>query len=180
MNSAPKQHGSVLVEFILILPLVFLICLAAIDLSRAIRTFKIASTMSREVANMVFRECVTSDQAERSDCLNGVHGRIQGLATVLAPGSEVLVTLFISQPGRGILTETRTVGTRPFRYADTAALDAPTGTNGLLRIGESAIDPSITERQAIVVGEAYVPFNPLVPIFYRYFRDPMVHEVTIF
>lgn len=185
-----RLSGSVLVEFILIMPLAIVICLAAIDLSRAMRTFKIAATMSREIANIVYRECVTSDVAERNDCLNNAHQAVQNTATAIAAGSQVLVTLFIEQPDGAIGPVTRSSDVAiPFKFPDTADLDVETG--GALRIGGGAIDHSIRERQAVVVGEAYVPFTPIVPLFSLFlnggnemvsqnFPAGMVHEVTIF
>lgn len=186
-----RVSGSVLVEFILIMPLAILICLAAIDLSRAMRTFKIAATMSREIANIVYRECVTSDVAERNDCLDNAFQSVQDTATDIANGSQVLVTLFIEQPDGSIGPLTRAPGgiAVPFQFNSTADLDTTTG--GGLRIGSGNIDSSIRDRQAVVVGEAYVPFQPIVPFFSmllnggnkmasRYFPAGMVHEVTIF
>lgn len=193
-----RLSGSVLVEFILIMPLAIVICLAAIDLSRAMRTFKIAATMSREIANIVYRECVTSDVAERNDCLNNAHQAVQNTATAIAAGSQVLVTLFIEQPDGAIGPVTRSSDVAiPFKFPDTASLSNlhTPGTEdedeALFIPGKLDLNESIRERQAVVVGEAYVPFQPIVPFFSmllnsgnkmasRYFPAGMVHEVTIF
>ena len=192
-----RKHidGVALVEFILIMPLAIIICLGAIDLSRAIRTFKTASTLSREMANAAYRECVTSDRAEREACLLHAQNRIQNFANQLVdPNPAVAVTMFIwvPNPGENPLNGTGSVTTIAVNTNGTMAQAANgaaipdnsgvkyTAPGQLPGVMGAALGQSIQDHQAIVVGEARLAFNPIVPVFFRYFLGNDVHEITIY
>lgn len=101
-----RQRGQSVVELALVLPLLVLLMLALVDLSRAIQAYNIISNMSREGANLVARSAIDQEQIMDSLARTAQPLKMseQGMMYVTevrgTAGSNSMVTpVFISQRG---------------------------------------------------------------------------------
>ena len=95
-----SQHGSVLFELTLVLPLIVFIAIASIDIAQALRASKAAAVLSRELANIAFRECsVDVDECQMTFSADGIFIDLKRAAEMVKEGAKISATFWSSPTG---------------------------------------------------------------------------------
>ncbi len=173
MSFTKEQRGSAITEFAIVLPLLLGFALAGLELSRSLRYTQLASTLSREIGSVAYRECTSMSARDTRTCLQGVYDRFITFGQSLVPGTLLAVSAYEYDKDTG---EIRRVGIAPLAAATPGATDNPsrfTVPNGVPINGVAgsltgnAIAGAITQQvlqdhRVVVIGEALVPFRPIV------------------
>lgn len=109
-----KEQASILIEFIFVMPLLFVVTLWAVELVNQLQYFNKALTLSQYTAQYFFRECSTFRDLYMTDCAERILFEMNGFAKKISAGSrvEVLIKYFneedekyhdyyVRVPGRG-------------------------------------------------------------------------------
>ncbi len=168
------ECGIAIVELALILPLLLIITLASLELIRESTSVKIAVQLSREAANLAYRECVNriNSPDEAVECLSLCQQEVMQRARDTI-GSNVTVILSYyttdtaAAPLLWRLAEVGSSVTYPTKY--TAATLAP----------HSYI--ATKPDQPIVIGEVYVPYTAVIRAVGGFFHnsDGAAYDATI-
>lgn len=90
------EGGNATVELALILPVLFLLGMASLDLSRTHAVHQTLSTLTREAANSVFREC--SELTTPGPCIASLQGEIAAQTNTMIPGAQLIVSIYKYDP----------------------------------------------------------------------------------
>ncbi len=94
LRTTRHEHGLAMIELALALPLLLIIALAVFDFSTLFRNYQRLSMVSRESANLAFRQCLAFDSdAAITECLEKTHDDI-GLELSSVTGHELILSLY--------------------------------------------------------------------------------------
>jgi len=161
------EKGAVLIEFAIVWPIMFLIVFSGIEYSRSFRNMQMAASLSREAASVAYRDCASDIPGDEhlSPCLIRVRNNIERLAENLNEGSKIVISVYgidsgsmerlgISPSiGNGLGTDLDNLYFDYSRFSPTAS-----GINGNIDV-----DANFDGHRRIVIAEAWVPFQPLLP-----------------
>ena len=91
-----SEGGNATVELALVLPVLFLLGMASLDLSRTHAVHQTLSTLTREAANSVFREC--SELTTPSPCIAGFQSELAAQASTMIPGAQLIISIYKYDP----------------------------------------------------------------------------------
>ena len=155
MPGVKAQRGAVFVEALLVIPLLLLIVGATIEFSRALRLKKIVASLSKETANLVFRECADLKTLVTTPCLPMAQHNMQNFANQIVSGSVIAVRVEAPDINGNSFDVTEPNGTKK-RDGSTPVCS----THG----SGAAFSAS---REVTVCGYARIPYQPIVP-FLKY------------
>jgi hypothetical protein len=178
IKSKSCERGIALVEFAIIVPVLFAIIFGGIELARALRVQKMVSTMSREVANIAFRECTPALEPVQA-CLENVVERVVPLSSPGMSEVIVIVSVYRVNPVTGFVEQAGTA--RGFADASDPEpnLQSRICLSGCLENLNSSL---VRDAGMIAVGEVYSRFTPIVGIIpnYLWFNPERLYEATVF
>jgi len=149
-----SENGAALIESVFIIVFIILFAASVVEFVQAFRTLKFATNISREAANLAFRECSDPDYAARQGCLSTVQNQIQSFAERVVGDTKVIISL-IDVSGGCQDDSVSTVGAEddfPSAYLGDAACGALIGMDG-----------DLVDHQVVVFAEVYVPYTPVIP-----------------
>lgn len=164
MKNRGSCSGHILLEATLIIPIIITIAFAGIEFTRSMRHAKIAMSLSREAANLVFRECSDRFSLNNTQCLRSKQLELDGFAESLVPGAEVIVTVYITQetkPGTSIALP-------ELRARQPQQPSANSNPQFVTRL--NAPPTFLSDEHTVVIAEAYVPYSPLISGISGFFR----------
>lgn len=170
------EKGIAMLEFVVILPLLLGLSIAALELSRSLRHAQLASTLSREVASIAYRECTNLPPPETMSCLEQIATPLTDFAQRLIPNSLVIVSVYALDDSSGVEVLQRrgifplqasdgTVGVSQTKNSITngVAMDGVQGSQQGTTFSGVVEEEWVREHRMVVIGEAYVPFVPVLP-----------------
>lgn len=95
------ERGAALIELAIVLPFLFVLFFGATELVRYIGTYQRLSVLSKEAANLVFRECIELDDDNARDCLQRVRNTMNGTQSSVLPNTTFILTI-LREPPSGI------------------------------------------------------------------------------
>ena len=160
MHKKSSEQGNVIIEFALVLWIIVLISMAGLEITRAIGRRQIATVLSREVANAVYRKCsVIPPQSSFQSCLNvePAGARMtdfRSFAVGLVPGTRISVRIWSVNPATGLPRE---------EYADLIPTPVPLDIkNSFSATGSSSeFKALVAQHDLVVAAEVFVPFRPI-------------------
>lgn len=159
-----NEQGVAMLEVAILLPLVFLFVFGGLEYSRTLERSQWVSQLSREVANVTYRECAASTGPVLNACIRTkVLIPLTSQAHTLAPGTEFVVAVFSYDENDGSVTEEGIEGSQTYtgKFRDAGftvqqltsqAQAQTTGTPGM----------ALRENRLIVVSTAYSPMQTFV------------------
>lgn len=209
MRSWRNCTAAALLEFSMIVSIIFLIGYACVDFSKIFNSFESMSSVSREAARSALVQCESNSDATACDpltqncflmCLQQkqVFGRVRTFADNAIPGCEVIISAFdrvivggISQivfagqvgqvpdPVNPALLRTPALGQQS--RVSLASIQANIGLNDSLLFDYSASVPTGPSKKRLTVGEVFCPTEAIAPnIFLFVPRRDILYEVTLF
>ncbi len=168
-----NQGGQATVEFIFIIPLVFALILAAFEFSQMFIQAQRVSSISRETANAVFRDCSSLPDNQLAGC---VTSSLQDINT----GAGKLLTNFGGR-GQVVVSIYRWNAVAPnvrLAYIAPAAPNPPSHIN----LGNANTNSALQNQGVIVVGEVFYQYAPatIVGNLIRVFIPGRLYEITIY
>lgn len=167
-----SESGVAVLEFALVLPLILLLTLCVNEVIRTSSAKKVVTQLSREAVNLAYRECTgLADRQLVVNCLNQQRDNIQLFArTNIHPEAEIILSYYETGPApQKILSEkaTSSGNLNPSRFST---------TNGAFKS-----EITVLESQGIYVGEAFIPYRPVIREFLRIFgwNITMVYDATV-
>ncbi len=158
-----------LVELALILPIIFVISLTVFEFTRAIHHLTIASSASKEFANIIKRECPDDPQLLPS-CLDSELIQFQEYLQTIVTGTKLAVT-YLKPTGDPIAPGDRATWNTPFHKGNISQ----SRLNLLLDVNKIRPEFSNLDRhEAIVFAECFVPFSPILVFINSIFTLPYV------
>lgn len=153
-----------MVEVAILLPLVFLFVFGGLEYSRTLERSQWVSQLSREVANVTYRECAASTGAVLNACIRRkVLAPLTSQAQTLAPGTEFVVAVFSYDEDDATVTEEGIEGSQTY---NAKFREAGFTTETLKRQADSQTAGSpgntLRENKLIVVTTAYSPMQTFV------------------
>lgn len=172
MQESRQQKGSVLVELAVVSAMLILLLAGIVDFTRCFGISQSVSQLSRELANVAYRECTSLPRLASDDQLTLQHCLQEHIAAVI----------FASQQGAGPLSRNLQVRLSVYEYDGTTVQRKGSAANGL----EEKIDRRNPRFQRLVasngiatVAEVALPITPffgwLQPVF-----PEVLYEATLF
>ena len=144
----------------MVIPLIFGLTFAGLEYSRALRTWEISTALSRELANMAFRQC--SEERDTgpfaqylSNCLNQVIRDVQAQTGSTAPGAQMILSLYTGGPGKTI-TEEAIVG------QGTPPVVSKYDVLNMNANPASGLSQAIELNHVLVIAEVYLPHKRII------------------
>ncbi len=155
----------------LLVPVVLAVLLGILELSHMFLVSLRVSNMSRQVANVAFRDCTYLPQSSQLNCLTEVTERIRDEGILLLDDFEtqgsVVASTYSRNPGESVLL-----------------LGSGGAGSHLSLFDTSRIDPDLAASYGrLAVGEVFYRYTPMTPIgsiFSFLLEEPVLYEVTIF
>lgn len=95
MDREKGEKGTALIEMAIVAPLLLFLVLAGLQYSKVLDRAQWATQLSREVANLFYRECSSREKSEMGTCLDvNVLNDIRSNTGMLAPGTQFVVAVF--------------------------------------------------------------------------------------
>lgn len=161
------EHGNVIIEFALLVPILLILAFAGLEISRAIRYMQFATAVSREIVSVAYRDCTSrqEDPAYTGQCLDQVQANFQEFANRLIPGSEICISVYRHTETGGFELVGRSITSGATNQSD---FDAVGGVfvqqaNGF-RKGNLDTE-TIKAHHVVAIGEAFVPYRSLLQSF---------------
>jgi hypothetical protein len=142
-----QQRGGVLLELVLILPMLIFIAVLGVEFARQLRYTKIAMGLSKEAANLAYRECADIKTMVTTPCLQMVEAKMSRFADNIVPGATIRVAVSIND------------GVNTYERILPAAGPGCTAAGGLTALANV--------HQVAVCGRSRVPYNPLIRFLNR-------------
>lgn len=167
-----SDSGHAIAELAFFLPVLVLIAFASLEFSMMLKNYELATTLSRELANVAYRECAVSIEAmntantmfDPDPCLDLVIRDLQQKFTKVA-NVQLVVSLYHWNPGAGSsgrsVMKATNGGNYPSRYSVSRLERADVSTPTL---GTSIIE----EYRTVIIGEVYVPYNLMFSFMSRF------------
>jgi Flp pilus assembly protein TadG len=168
-------RGHALVELALILPVLILIAFAGIDFARALNTYQIALSLSKEIASASYRECIVdvadynSSQVNLSashlkglfdpkQCLAAVRASLATTVSNVAPNTEFSIVMFSYDSASNKAVEYVPTGypslknhtTSSFVFSGTTSTDS-SGT----------LEKALQDYEVLILAEVNVPYQAI-------------------
>lgn len=167
-----NDRGIMMIELSVLVPFVLLIVFTAIEIAHYLRVHQAVTTMSREAANMAFRECSESTDTEVQNCLNSKRDKIVSAAKISLPGFDIsnLRITFIREAS----ADPSNPSVPPVSLHDpwTSCLNALCSppSNWPVRFPKSRFQQSqgdlanlIDDVRVVVTGEVSYPYRSILP-----------------
>ena len=94
--------GTCYIELALTVPVLLCLSFGTLELANLFRSQQILSSICREGANAAFREC--SSAPDMNTCLTQVWNKVQGFASNVLPGSELVLSVYEFDSSSGVDT----------------------------------------------------------------------------
>jgi hypothetical protein len=105
MMKEHEERGIAIVELALVAPLLFFLSLGCLELVSALRGLQVATAISRELANVVYRRCsisaldlVNSQEFDLDYCLSSSTNYVQGRLANVASDAQFVVSFYRYDP----------------------------------------------------------------------------------
>lgn len=102
-----EEKGIAIVELALVAPVLFFVCLGCLELVSALRSLQVATAISRELANVVYRRCsisaldfLSSQEFDLEYCLSSSTNYVQGRFANVAPDAQFIVSFYRYDPAK--------------------------------------------------------------------------------
>lgn len=159
-----RTAGQAMVEFIFIIPVLFVFILAVLEFSTIYVQVQRNASLSREVANAIFRDCATLVSTEINGCMdnivNQVNAQAGGLLENFNSGGPALRGKIIAKTFLPIKGTTKIQTYESHTAGSNAVVD-----NFISRFDENTVDKTIVQNQgAVVTGEVFYGYKPLTII----------------
>lgn len=178
-----EERGHAILELAIVLPVLFLLAMASLELAALLKYHQAGSALSREIASIAYRDCVADTTVVGDSffdpqlCMDKLFtGKLKTRLEKAAPGAKFIVSLY-NYDGTTVSRD----GFKEFiNLKNTSSSSAtPTG-NSKFSKSEFTSDLSNTKSKrkyltrslalygTLVVGEVYIPYTGLaamVPIF---------------
>lgn len=165
-----NNKGSVLVELALILPIILVISLTVFEFTRAIHHLTIASSASKEFANIIKRDC-PEDPLLLGACLENQRLSFQQYLQSIVSGTELSITYLVPDSPRTAPNRNDATWKTLFSAGDLTKSRLSQLMNGnQLKTDYSKLD----RHQSIVFSECYVPYSPILIFINSIFNLPFV------
>ena len=171
-RSRLSESGAAALEFALVLPVILLLTLCVNELIRTSSAKKVVTQLSREAANIAYRECTgLADRQVLLNCLNQQRDNIQLFARAnIHPDAEIILSYYEIGPAPQRLLMEKGISTGQLNRTRFST------TNGAFKAEITVLD-----SQAIYVGEAFIPYRPVIREFLNIFGWDltMVYDATV-
>ena len=180
------ESGSVYIEFIFVLPILFVITLWSTELINQIRYFNSAITLSKTAAEYVSRDCSSEVAIRTTDCIEYIPRELNTMAQSISAGSHVAIRVFYNiDPNNPSSYEVFDISNE---YLDPTNKNIkfdypPTGDAAGFHcdtLGNEINLPSklnIRGLSSFVVAESYVYYKPIVPYIPLFWLSQEDYEV---
>jgi hypothetical protein len=187
-------YGHAVLEFALVLPLLGLLALGGIELSRALITTQIATSLSKQIATTAYRACIADiamlkatpppahlEYYNPEDCMQNVGQELNssGQLDTVAPGVEFTLSMYIYDAGAGGVENDPFV--RTWKSGAGIIVSKSNFYPALFQGPSSIYGQAAQAYEALVIAEVYVPyssvFKRVLNIFY--FDPGEIYAVTI-
>jgi hypothetical protein len=192
-KSIKDENGAILLEFAMVWPVMALIVFAGIEYSRCFRNMQMAASLSREAASLAYRDCGSDLPGTHLDfCVNEKRLEIESLAENLNEGSKIVISVFGRDTGNlDRLSISPSLGNDAGQLEDVGGgvfqqytdHDSDENTPSILngsdlnnlyfdytrfglaggQISGNINNGNLNDHRRIVIAEAWVPFQPLLP-----------------
>jgi hypothetical protein len=178
-----RSQGQTLIEYTLIIPVFLIFICMAFELTFMFISSQRVATLSREMANSGFRDCVGLKPEKFDECRDDVFTHIRMSAQTLLPG---FMTMAPSGFPRGIMKlsfftpPAADPNQRPIRVSQFF----PTGVAAGLRVDEDSVWPITRYNTPVVSAEvsykyqAITPFGKILGILLP--KDIELYETTVY
>ncbi|HQH26339.1 MAG TPA: pilus assembly protein [Oligoflexia bacterium] len=186
-----QDSGHAIIELALVIPVLILLCFAALGASAGISDRQTATGLSKELASLAFRSCAVNREGARYDlakraqsaeiCLQRVALDFQAeFANAIPVRSAFIVSMYtVKKNGRPFLE-----GTASFQSAGMPPAGAGTKFSESSFEAEggrvSELASALSAMQTIVVAEVFTPyaFADVLPINFS-FNPPVIYVSSI-
>lgn len=169
-NRLSDEKGVAMVELALSIPLLFFMVFGALEYSRSFKQMQISATLSREAASVAYRNCGGDEEGPRiQGCIFDVQTRMTAYAKSLVPDSQVIISIYnrdtsASAPKRLHMSPINAV---PYKGTVSFASKFSAGSSKIIGVPD---DNAINDHKRVVIAEAFVPFDAIIPGFSTIFN----------
>ena len=152
-----ENHGAVLLELTIALPILILLFLTSIEYVRALQSQQSMAVLTREAANAAFRDCLELDDMSR--CMDVIHENMTTSAGMVLSRSEIMISVYVNEAD-------------PKTGAETVVLKAIRPASGETPLGKKSKytlanfqGPQaafIQLHQKIAIAEIFYEFQPFI------------------
>ena len=155
-----QKQGSVLVELSLIVVVLMFIGLSGFEITSTLKYKRLASSISRELANAIYRDCSDINQQYSTTCVRRHVAEIYGFAQSVAPKSVVYVHLYMKY---SLIDPNFDDVIIPHSLPQTLPSPAPAGgfVDGTLNVGTV---PPYNQNQVTAAVQVWIPYRPSLPM----------------
>lgn len=161
-----KRQGGVLLELVIIIPFILFLSFTGFELIRSLKYLNLAATLSREIANIAYREC-DPNNTNMQTCLDTYRQNLEtyAITNLNLDGIEIKVTYVSANSvdawnGNFIKSPDDATG-----YKHGNSDDGP--TNFIKEYSK------IAYLQKGFLGECYIPYTPIVSYVDSFFPFPL-------
>ncbi len=179
-NQDLRQQGSALLELIVVLPTLLALGIVAVELIRMLSRAHIASLTSRDAARMAFQECIGEFDRDRSNaCLAAVARRVERFSADNAGNVALAISIYRCDSAANCKA-VRRIGYAP-AAGHQSRFQILGGAEQGSRLDNSELSAGVAGLRAIVVAEAFLPYEPVLPSFAGFFSlpDGVIFDVTV-
>ena len=167
-----EQKGVALIELALILPLIALLVFTGLEFSRSLKHIQLAAALSREVASLALRECISDSDERVPYCLEIIQADIEEFGSRLISDTELIVSIYRYHREDNNFKRVGSAGGS--KYASRFEEEEEGLTDSL--------HVSLTGAETVIaIGEAYVPFYAIVSKVEKYlgYQSGVYYDATI-
>ena len=168
-RSYNSSQGASLVEFAMVLPLLFTIIFGGIEVTRVLQSWQKMSNLAKESSNLAFRSCYLSTNIQ--DCLENAYSKIDQLKDQILPGSTIIISMYKYNNSSG---RAEVLGNYPTTGSTTLGNTKYTPT-----LVKSQLSTVYTNKQKIVISEIYYRYPPISLIF-NSMLNKVIYEESIY
>ncbi len=176
------EEGGAFIELAIVIPILALLVFGALSLTGTLSESQVASALSRELANVAYRECLADPEAvgsikfDPATCLQGI---VNTFSLNGVPGGQIVISLYNWRPGAGgaagkveLTARRSSAGTVSKFSTSSFGGPDPAGT---------ALAAALQGYQRLVIAEVYVPatMEQILPRLYRYNQQDTVYASTV-
>lgn len=164
------ERGSAYIEFIFVLPILFVIACWSTELINQIRYFNSAISMSKAAAEYVSRDCSTEIALQTTDCIEIIPRELNQIAELISPGSHVAIR--VNYIGRDNRPHVFDISERLSQNSGDA-YEYPDADNNRSFRCVSLGSPNLLNKNfnnrnypnlnSLVIAESYIHYTPIVP-----------------
>jgi hypothetical protein len=196
MKKKINCDGHAILELALVLPVLGLLALGGIELSRAMITTQIATSLSKQIATIAYRECIADKATVKSAdstnqtlyynptaCIQAVGDSLKNTQQIhkIAPGTEYIISMY-SYDGTATNPVSDDLG-GPLKWG--AGASAPVSdskfTTGNFSDASGVYGAALKKYETLIIAEVFVPyesvFRRVLNIFF--FEPGVIYATTI-